>query len=107
MGLRRSSCLPLPSPVASVRRVCHHLCLLLLHPLHSLLSRSFCSPLSFRCARRTSVPADVYSFAVLLFEILTRRVPFSELNDPERLVPSLVRDGKRPSLPLDVVRARP
>lgn len=51
---------------------------------------------------RNCEPSDVYSFAMVMFEILSRRCPFSELNDPGRLIPTLVRQGRRPSLPADV-----
>lgn len=47
--------------------------------------------------------ADVYAFGVVLFELLSRRLPFAEAEDP-LAVPALVCEGRRPVLPLSVVR---
>ena len=44
--------------------------------------------------------ADVYSFAIVAWELYTRRVPYRELNlSPSALVVKVVRDGLRPDLP--------
>ena len=42
--------------------------------------------------------ADVYAFAMVVYEVLSRRSPFQDL-DPA-LLPSVVREGKRPQLPM-------
>ena len=45
-----------------------------------------------------STPCDVYSFAILLYEMLTLSIPFSRMT-PYQVIFAVARDKKRPELP--------
>jgi serine/threonine protein kinase len=51
-------------------------------------------------------PADVYSFAIVLWEILTRRLPFDDLDDFWQ-IEAAVRRGDRPFVPLELQKLLP
>ncbi len=43
-------------------------------------------------------PADVYSFMILLWQILTTRTPFADILSPAELASKVLKENKRPSL---------
>nr|AAM76920.1 protein kinase RICK [Danio rerio] len=56
--------------------------------------------------RRTDVKYDMYSYAIIMWEVLSRRIPFEEATNPMQIMFSVLR-GARPdtgldSLPVDI-----
>ncbi len=43
-------------------------------------------------------PADVYSFSILLWQIVTSRTPYADILSPAELASKVVTENKRPSL---------
>lgn len=43
-------------------------------------------------------PADVYSFSILLWQILTTRTPFADILSPTELASKVLKENKRPGL---------
>lgn len=46
-----------------------------------------------------SEKSDVYSFGVILWEIVTREVPWKELGHPQAIIWAVLSDGKRLQMP--------
>ena len=45
-----------------------------------------------------TVKADVYSFAIVLWEIITRETPYAHLNTPMAIMRYVAMERKRPDL---------
>ncbi|EGD73014.1 hypothetical protein PTSG_04723 [Salpingoeca rosetta] len=62
----------------------------------------WCAPEVLSGSSQYGLPSDVYSFAILLFEIETCRLPYEDIPSV-RTIPSLVISGTRPTLPEPIV----
>ena len=49
-----------------------------------------------------SEKSDVYAFAIVLWEILTRKPPFSNVRSFEEFLDDVIDNHKRPPLPEDI-----
>ena len=58
----------------------------------------WCAP-EILLGNRPSMASDVYAFGVIMFEILTLKTPFADMN--ANAIPMAVTDGARPSDDLD------
>ena len=43
-------------------------------------------------------PADVYSFSILLWQIVTRRIPYGHISTPTEFAAKVVKGNQRPNL---------
>lgn len=54
--------------------------------------------------RRADVKHDMYSYAIIMWEVLSRKIPFEEMNNPMQIMFSVIR-GNRPDTSLDSLPA--
>uniref|UniRef100_A0A3P9KVR0 Receptor-interacting serine/threonine-protein kinase 2 n=1 Tax=Oryzias latipes TaxID=8090 RepID=A0A3P9KVR0_ORYLA len=54
--------------------------------------------------RRADVKHDMYSYAIIMWEVLSRQIPFEEVTNPMQIMFSVLR-GKRPDISLDSLSA--
>ncbi|XP_054608042.2 receptor-interacting serine/threonine-protein kinase 2 [Nothobranchius furzeri] len=54
--------------------------------------------------RRADVKHDMYSYAIIMWEVLSRQIPFEEVTNPMQIMFSVLR-GKRPDTSLDSLSA--
>ncbi|XP_041848730.1 receptor-interacting serine/threonine-protein kinase 2-like [Melanotaenia boesemani] len=55
-------------------------------------------------SRRADVKHDMYSYAIIMWEVLARQIPFEEVTNPMQIMFSVLR-GKRPDTSLDTLSA--
>ncbi|KAM6918280.1 receptor-interacting serine/threonine-protein kinase 2, partial [Xenentodon cancila] len=55
-------------------------------------------------SRRADVKHDMYSYAIIMWEVLSRQIPFEEVTNPMQIMFSVLR-GKRPDTSLDSLSA--
>ncbi|XP_075953620.1 receptor-interacting serine/threonine-protein kinase 2 isoform X1 [Anarhichas minor] len=53
-------------------------------------------------SRRADVKHDVYSYAIIMWEVLSRQIPFEEVTNPMQIMFSVLR-GMRPDTSLDIL----
>lgn len=58
----------------------------------------YMSPEVHRMDRSYGFPADVYSFSILLWELVTNRVPFAGISSPITFVEKVIKCNRRPDL---------
>ncbi|XP_033838343.1 receptor-interacting serine/threonine-protein kinase 2-like [Periophthalmus magnuspinnatus] len=55
-------------------------------------------------SRRADVKHDMYSYAIIMWEVLSREIPYDEMNNPMQIMFSVIR-GTRPDTSLDSLPA--
>ncbi|XP_020795115.1 receptor-interacting serine/threonine-protein kinase 2 [Boleophthalmus pectinirostris] len=55
-------------------------------------------------SRRADVKHDMYSYAIIMWEVLSRQIPYDEMNNPMQIMFSVIR-GTRPDTSLDSLPA--
>ena len=47
-------------------------------------------------------PSDVYSFAMIVYEMLNKKIPFDEISNKNRVFDEVVNKGNRPKITVDL-----